>query len=432
MGKMAHTTVRADVLKVSKDEFEDDSAHLIDGVADLDIIRSAQKIVAGSNASAEQRAMADIKCGTSSSTCEDDVNTAMDALTSGRTWREKVALVGDFIIDGSFVMPDYTFLDTTLARLFLKTGSNCPMLRNTDWTTNGNGACIVKGGYWFGNGANQAAGTRPVALDTTTDWPCAIAWRVRGEPLPYQPATTLRIVTNLIIKDVYARGMGADGLWCNFAGGDGNVQVSNSSFYGATGSQYTMYFETVSDSKVAHSGGWCDEGGLYWAHGASNALDTNYWGGGDIGMTLWSCQSMLANNQRFDNLDEHGILLELQGTRYINFNNLIFRDVGQSAGTWACINVDGYAAGEHQRFNTFNGIQYHDLSSNTVDYIVRESGTSDYTHDNKFLNIDGDAPGTAVADLNGANSYAVDMRSPSDGDVLTYASSTQTWTPTAP
>jgi len=59
VGKIAHVSVGA---TLSRAEFEDDSTHKIGGTADLNVVRTATKVVASSTADAAFKAMADDAC----------------------------------------------------------------------------------------------------------------------------------------------------------------------------------------------------------------------------------------------------------------------------------------------------------------------------------------------------------------------------------
>jgi len=50
------------------------------------------------------------------------IQAALDALTAGRTWKEKVALKGTFDLSSQIELRDYTFLDLSVAKLVVEAG----------------------------------------------------------------------------------------------------------------------------------------------------------------------------------------------------------------------------------------------------------------------------------------------------------------------
>lgn len=87
---------------------------------------------------------------------ETEINLAFTYLTSARTWKETVKLIGDFTIDGVIAVPSYTILDLTEANIFLANDSDCNIIENSD-TVSGNTHLEIIGGMLDGNKANNAA-----------------------------------------------------------------------------------------------------------------------------------------------------------------------------------------------------------------------------------------------------------------------------------
>ena len=83
------------------------------------------------------------------------ISGSLSALTSGRTWKEKITLKGDFSFTDELLLPSYTILDLTQAKLTLANATNKHLLRNSD-SANGNTAIDLIGGILNGNGANQS------------------------------------------------------------------------------------------------------------------------------------------------------------------------------------------------------------------------------------------------------------------------------------
>jgi len=63
-----------------------------------------------------------------------EIQHALDGLTVGRTWQEKVLLKGDLTIDTTLSVPPYTVLQID-GKLTLADGSNCDMIRNKNFDT---------------------------------------------------------------------------------------------------------------------------------------------------------------------------------------------------------------------------------------------------------------------------------------------------------
>ena len=66
-------------------------------------------------------------------TDETPIQNALNALTSGRTWKEKVVVRGDFEISNPILVPSYTILDCSGARFKLPSGADYPILKNKNY-----------------------------------------------------------------------------------------------------------------------------------------------------------------------------------------------------------------------------------------------------------------------------------------------------------
>ena len=78
-------------------------------------VRTATYIVAASDAPAHVKAQADYVCDGTADNVE--IQAAIDALTSGRTWIETVKCFGTFNISSSLTLANFTRLDMTEAKL---------------------------------------------------------------------------------------------------------------------------------------------------------------------------------------------------------------------------------------------------------------------------------------------------------------------------
>jgi len=85
------------------------------------------------------------------------LQTALDSLSSGRTWKETVKVLELFYLKTTLRIPSYTrlWIEGTLK---LEAGSNCQMLRNSDWTLGNSYIELCGGGIIDYNGANQNDG----------------------------------------------------------------------------------------------------------------------------------------------------------------------------------------------------------------------------------------------------------------------------------
>jgi len=83
------------------------------------------------------------------------IQKALGALTTGRTWKETVALRGNFTIGATVKIPSYTILDLTGAFLKAKDGLNADIFTNDTWTAPGNSEISIFNGEFDLNAANQ-------------------------------------------------------------------------------------------------------------------------------------------------------------------------------------------------------------------------------------------------------------------------------------
>ncbi|MGB9672068.1 MAG: right-handed parallel beta-helix repeat-containing protein [Candidatus Norongarragalinales archaeon] len=102
------------------------------------------------------------------------IQAAINALTSGRTWKEKVVVKGNFTLTKqsgktyAVGLPDYTILEIC-GKLMLANGQNCDVIANVD-QTNGNRHIEIIGGAIDGNKGAQAAGNGIKLKATPTTW----------------------------------------------------------------------------------------------------------------------------------------------------------------------------------------------------------------------------------------------------------------------
>lgn len=93
---------------------------------------------------------------------ETEINTALNALTAGRTWIEKVLLRGSFTVDAIITVPSYTILEVQ-GRIKVANNVNVGVLENAD-SVAGNSHITLLGGVYDGNEANQVGGLNSHAI----------------------------------------------------------------------------------------------------------------------------------------------------------------------------------------------------------------------------------------------------------------------------
>jgi len=109
--------------------------------------------------------------GTDASTV---IQSAIDALTSGRTWKEKVLIKGNFTVKKqsgktyAIGLDSYTILEIQ-GKLTLADNQNCDVIANKD-QSNGNHFIEIIGGTINGNKANQTSGCGIKIKATPSDW----------------------------------------------------------------------------------------------------------------------------------------------------------------------------------------------------------------------------------------------------------------------
>lgn len=101
------------------------------------------------------------------------IQNTLDALTNGRTWKEKVVLKGDFVINNSIGIPSYTILEI---RGRLKAKNNCAisagtgMLQNSGFWADPNTEMEIIGGEIDGNKANNTTDFEGIFLSQVNNF----------------------------------------------------------------------------------------------------------------------------------------------------------------------------------------------------------------------------------------------------------------------
>lgn len=95
------------------------------------------------------------------------IQPALNGLTAGRTWKEKVLCLGNFTIPATILVPSYTWLEIH-GTWTLADNVDADMIQNDD-VAGGNTQIEIIGGILDGNKANQAANCSSMRLENITD-----------------------------------------------------------------------------------------------------------------------------------------------------------------------------------------------------------------------------------------------------------------------
>lgn len=169
---------------------------------DYHVTRSATYVIAGSDAPAHVKAQADRVC---TGTADDVVIQAViDALTLGRTVKEKIVLLGDFTTAAQITLASYLILDATSARISLAAGSNCNM-----FLVPGDAQDIdIVGGIFDGNGTSQVGNWMTFDLEITAGVPTRVHWDGCTFLNAAYEAIDLDGTTNCCVEHCYFNGSG--------------------------------------------------------------------------------------------------------------------------------------------------------------------------------------------------------------------------------
>jgi parallel beta-helix repeat protein len=182
---------------------------------------------------------------------------AVDNLTSGRTYYEKVTVHGSYSLSTAWTIPSYTILDLYQAVLTIDANANCNIIENND-SAGGNTNIMVLGGILDGNKANQTTpGTddlRGILINNTDDV----------------------IIKDLYVHDAYVHGIEIkDGsrIWIDKCRSDDNGSVGGSDGYGfvadrSTGTRRYIYWSNCfAENNYGH--------GYHWKHDTKYCMAVN-------------------------------------------------------------------------------------------------------------------------------------------------------------
>lgn len=102
-------------------------------------------------------------CGTKAT---EIIQSALDSLTNGRTWKEKVLLKGTFTIESTIKIPSYTILEIQ-GEIKLADNANVNVIENSE-PTDGNTEIEIVGGKIDGNKDNQDGTTHGIYFKEVT------------------------------------------------------------------------------------------------------------------------------------------------------------------------------------------------------------------------------------------------------------------------
>jgi len=91
----------------------------------------------------------------SGTNASDVIGDALAGLTAGRTWQEKVAIMGDITVTAPILVPSYVIIELD-GKITLGNGINKAILKNEHWgSTPADREITIRGGIYDGNKANN-------------------------------------------------------------------------------------------------------------------------------------------------------------------------------------------------------------------------------------------------------------------------------------
>lgn len=225
------------------------------------------------------------------------INSAIDNLTAGRTWKEKVVIKGNFITTDSINIPSYTIFEL-IGSITLANNVNKSIIRNAD-QTNGNSFFEIYGGILYGNKNNQSSGH---GIDITAAWP---------------NFNRRNIIKNFRIFDIKGNGLNISGM-----GSQSIIEdIQNE------GANRACYATQVNDSVFNKLALGSTNAAFYIGPGSSNFVSNiccGSWGGTptDDMLIHIDTQNSLFNNIICDSPFKHGFQVKGWPARHNTFNNL--------------------------------------------------------------------------------------------------------------
>jgi len=315
------------------------------------------------------------------------IQSALNALTSGRTWMEKVVLKGDFTLTDSIVVDDWTYLQI-LGKLTLANNVNKSIIVNKNYENGNNGNIIIEGGLLDGNKANQTSGHGIDFRNSASN---------EGKPIQLR---------HIRIQNVKQDGIHLSYL---FEVHIFDCSINQNNYVGGWG----LYCSWVYDAHVSY----CmpldgEQGGLYFTGGCAKFTNLYI----NTGIWLSSCDRC-----EFDHInvyiaeDKYAIYLNYNVTDCI-FTNIIIECARDGATTYAAIELgQPDSPSSACKNNIFDGIwakRGWGAGTRKFSYAVEEAvSTCDY---NIFSNINAMDCAVGAVRVQGAHSV---VDSPSIIDV---------------
>lgn len=307
---------------------------------------------------------------------------AFSGLTSGRTWREKVVLLGNITIDTTIQVPSYTWIDGPF-NISVESGFTGNIIENDDRTTNGNRGIKITNGIVDGQGQSSGNGIDFSCINTGSYWS---GNEVSG-----------LVIDNLHVENAHTHSLHLE----NYGSTTVPVHfISNSRFINelAGATAFSIYLNVSSDS-------WFDQlsiTNMLIQGGGSNHFSNMYFGNGAENLEITSSSHHIFTNCRFDYASNTGI--DIIGSNRVQFTGCDISRAGRSAdNTYKAVRIRSGSD-----FTSFVGCKWYVQSgSNYPINCISEEDTSDYT------TISGctfeDYRGDPVI-LVGTNSYVDSMR----------------------
>lgn len=137
-------------------------------------------------------------------------NVLENGLTSGRTWKEKVVVKGDFTFTKAVEIPSYTNLDLSQAKITLSDGADSNIIVNSDQAS-GNTDIAITIGDIHGNSANQAVSMFAVWLKKVSRLSVTVSGGIYD---PKSWACRIDYCENVVVERFYSESTGSfqDGL----------------------------------------------------------------------------------------------------------------------------------------------------------------------------------------------------------------------------
>ncbi len=199
---------------------------------------------------------------TSASSSAADVTAAINTglstdLTAGRTWKERVVLLGNFLVT-KVQIPSYTIFDFTGANIKQANATNDHCLVNSD-TTGGNTQIEIRGGNLDGNHANQTPddldynARNCIEFSHVTDSRITGVYEINsnGEGIMLHNSANIVVDSNYI-KGAYKEGVGTTG---DGAGQSGSKIIITNNMITNTGESF---FGTLDTPDVVFANNYCD------------------------------------------------------------------------------------------------------------------------------------------------------------------------------